>query len=430
MTTQEAPQNALLASQQPQSAGEYLGNYLRRVRSGDLGALPIILGLIVIGIIFQTQNANFLTPRNLAQLISQMAGLTILAYGLVFVLLLGEIDLSVGYVSAVAGVGVAIILRPPAQLSLDILGTTLIIQFSWLGAILLGVAVTTLIGLLQGFLISFFQLPSFIVTLAGLLAWNGVVLLIIGPGGTVVIQDQVITGLANARMTPEQGWIAAAVLVALYAVMQFSSVNTRRKQGLAYTPVPIVIAQLVVVGLVIAGVAWIGAQSDPRSGLPIGIPWVAIILIVLLFVLTFVAERTRFGRYVYAIGGNKEAARRAGIRVERIRIQVFMLCSALAGLGGIILASRLRSVATDAGGGNILLNAVAAAVIGGTSLFGGRGKVSSAVLGALVIAGVDNGMGLLSLSAGHKFIVTGIVLLVAVIVDALSRRSQQHSGLA
>jgi D-xylose transport system permease protein len=336
---------------------------------------------------------------------------------LVFVLLLGEIDLSVGYVSAIAGVFVARFLTAPNFVP-------------WYIAIPIALIIAAGVGWVNGFLITFFQLPAFIVTLATLLVCNGLVLQLIGLGGTVRISDEVVNGLANARFTPEQGWLIAIIVVGLLVVNSVVAARSRQKQSLSTIPMPIVVVQIVVMAVVIGGLAWIGAQTDPVTGRPIGVPVVAVILFILLVVLTFLAERTRFGRYVYAIGGNKEAARRAGIRVERIRIMVFMLCSMLAGLGGIILASRLRSVSTDAGGGNLLLNAVASAVIGGTSLFGGRGKVSSAILGALVIAGVDNGMGLLKQPAAVQYIVTGVVLLLAVVVDAIARRSQKQSGLA
>lgn len=418
-------QSALLASQQPQSPIEFLQAYFRRLRSGDLGSLPIIFGLIVIAIIFQSQNANFLTPRNLVNLVIQMAGFTVIAYGIVFVLLLGEIDLSVGYVSAVGGVLTAILLR-------DSLTNPNLAWMDWWNVVPIALLVTTAIGWLHGMLITFFQLPSFIVTLAGLLAWNGVVLLIIGPGGTVNIQNPVVRNLASEVLPPAWSWIVVGIFVVLYAANAYFTARDRVKAGLRATPMPIIFGQIGLIALLGGGAAYLfnlnralNAQATPIQGMPV----IAVIMLVLLVVLTLVAERTRFGRYVYAVGGNKEAARRAGIRVERIRVIVFMISGLMAGMGGIILASRLKSVATDAGGGSLLLYAIASAVIGGTSLFGGRGKVSSAVLGALVVTSVENGMGLLNLSSGVKFIITGLVLLVAVIVDAISRRSQQRAGL-
>jgi len=406
------PQNALLASQQPQSFGAYVTDYVRRVRSGDFGSLPILVGLIFICAIFQGLNHNFLTPRNFVNLILQMAGITTIAYGVVFILLLGEIDLSVGYVSAVAGVTMTLLLQPSVGLP-------------WFAAIPIALLIAAAIGVLHGWIITTFQVPSFVVTLAGLLAWNGVVLLIIGEGGTIIIQDKVVIGIASAMLPKAVGWLAAIAFVGWFAFSQYLQNQSRHRQGL--TTKPIAISALQVGGLaVIAAIAVEIANLDEGRGVPV----IAVIMIVLLWALTFLSERTRFGRYVFAIGGNKEATRRAGVKVERIRVYVFMISSLMAGVGGIILASRGRSVATNQGGGDLLLNSIAAAVIGGTSLFGGRGRVSSAVLGALIIASVQNGMGLLNVSAGVQFVVTGLVLLTAVLVDAVSRRSQKRAGLA
>lgn len=276
---------------------------------------------------------------------------------------------------------------------------------------------------MQGLIITSFQLPSFVVTLAGLLAWNGVVLIMIGGAGTVIIQDNVIIGIANYFLPPLWGWIVAAVFVGGYILFRIRQVIARRSQGLPTTPMLIVTVQSI--GLaILAGIAVYVCNLDR------GVPFVGIILLVFLVFFSFLATKTPFGRYVYAVGGNKEAARRAGISVQKIQVIVFMISSTMAGMGGIILASRLRSVDTAAGGGNLLLNAIAAAVIGGTSLFGGSGRVSSAILGALIIMSVENGMGLLGLSSGVKFVITGLVLLLAVLVDAISRRSRSQSGLA
>jgi D-xylose transport system permease protein len=408
------PENASpLTNEQNTSLSAYVRGYVRRLTSGDLGSLPIVVGMIIIAIIFQQANANFLTPHNFVNLILQMAGTTMIAYGVVFVLLLGEIDLSIGYVSAVCGVTVAMLLRDPAA------------GWQWYTAIPLALLAVAGIGLLQGLIITLFHVPSFIVTLAGLLAWNGVVLRLIGGGGTVVIQDKMVIGIANSYIPPDGiwGWVLAALVLVAYAALQVRKYRTRRRQGLTTRPLAFTVIEVVVLAVVSIIVV---AVCNQNRGLPV----VGILLLVMLTVLTFIARSTQFGRYVYAVGGSEEAARRAGISVTRIRVIVFVMSSTLAGLGGIILASRLRSVDTGAGGGNLLLNAIASAVIGGTSLFGGRGFVASAVLGALIISSVDNGMGLLNLASGDKFIITGIVLLVAVIVDSLSRRRQQQAGIA
>lgn len=406
MSDEQAGSGAVqIAETKENTFGSYVGDYLVRLRSGDVGMLPILLGLIVIAAIFQILNENFLSPRNLVNLIVQMAGITVIAIGVVYVLLLGEIDLSIGYVSAVTAVFLALRLRPPDA-------------WPWLLAILTGLAIAALIGLMQGFFITRFQLPSFVVTLAGLLIWNGVVLLLIGGAGTVVIQDNVVIGIANYFLPTLWGWIVGAALVLLFAFGLLNEVRRRRARNMPTVPMGIVILQIVLLALVTFGAIYFANEDR-------GVPLVGLIMLLLLVVFTFIANRTKFGRYVYAIGGNKEAARRAGIPVERIRIIVFMLSSVMAGAGGIILASRLRSVDTAAGGGSLLLNSIAAAVIGGTSLFGGSGRVVSAFLGALVIATIENGMGLLNVSAGVKFVVTGSILLLAVLVDAITRRARQ-----
>lgn len=395
---------------QPSSStiGDYISAQFSRMRSGELGALPILLGLVLIAIIFQSQNQYFLSPRNFVNLMVQMAGITTIAIGVVFVLLLGEIDLSIGYVSAVSAALVAILLRSSLGLP-------------WFVVVVAALLAAAMIGVLHGVIITWFQVPAFVVTLAGLLAWNGVVLLILRNGGTIAIQDPVVVGIANTYLPPLWGWLLALVVVGVFAGVQFALRVRRSRRELATTPVFVLGIQVALLAVVAFYAVYVSNQDR-------GFPLIGVIMLLLLTGFTFLATSTRFGRYVYAIGGNKEAARRAGIHVERIRVQVFMISSLMAGCGGIILASRLRSVDTAAGGGDLLLNSIAAAVIGGTSLFGGRGAVVNALLGALVIASVSNGMGLLSLSAGVKFVVTGLVLLAAVLVDAVSRRGQANSG--
>lgn len=409
MNNEQNTGQAILAEQTSLSTGAFIQNYLKRIRAGEIGALPIVVGLILIAAIFQSLNQNFLTPVNFVNLIVQMAGIATIAIGVVFVLLLGEIDLSIGFVSAVCGVVMTLIFKD--------------FGWPWYLTIPAALGVATLIGLVQGAIITGFGLPSFIVTLAGLLVWNGVVLILVGAGGTIILQDAVAVAIANAFLPPLWGWVLAVVIVSFFAVTTLMGNRTRQREGLTTTPMPLVIAQIVAVTGLIFFAVYV-------CNLDRGVPVVGILLALFLVVFSFVATRTAFGRYVYAVGGSAEAARRAGIDVNRIRIYVFMLSSFMAGWGGIILASRLRSVATNSGGGNLVLNCIAAAVIGGTSLFGGRGRVISALLGALVVGSVENGMGLLGLSAGIKFIITGLVLLAAVLVDALARRSRVKSGRA
>ncbi len=391
------------------TVGEYMRAYWRRVRAGDLGSLPIIIGLIVIVAIFTSLNPVFLSPRNFVNLVLQMAGLTTIAIGVVFVLLLGEIDLSVGYVSGVAAVAMV-------RLSVEE-------GLPWFLAIGGAIVIAAIIGLLQGTVITRFRVPSFVVTLAGLLIWNGVVLITLAGRGTFRINDPTIRGIANAFLPPALGYALAVLFVVAYALLQFTRRRARVAADLPSVPVLILVVRVAAVAAMVLGAVF-------YLNLNRGVPYAGLIVVLLLVVWSLVANRTRYGRHVYAVGGNAEAARRAGINVGAIRTSVFVIASTMAALGGIVLASRLQSVDQSVGGGDLLLNAIAAAVIGGTSLFGGRGKVTSALSGALVIQSVANGMALLNLSAGARFVVTGLVLLGAVLLDSLSARSRSASGLA
>jgi D-xylose transport system permease protein len=398
------------------TGGDNLSTYARRwwtgVRSGELGSLPIVVGLIIIAIIFQSKNSQFLTAGNLVNLMVQAAAYTTIAMGIVFVLLLGEIDLSIGYVSGVAGVIVALLTLPGGKYEYAA-GPALAIS------LLAGLA----IGVLQGLIITKVGVPSFVVTLAGLLGWNGVVLLLIGDRGTVIIQSNFLIGFANDFLPTAASWILALAVVALYGGLLFYQRTQRRRAGLATVPDTLLLLRVGALALATLIVVYI-ANKDR------GIPYVFLVLSGLYLFWTYVLNRTKFGRHVYAVGGNQEAARRAGINVDRIKIACFGICSMMAALGGIVLASRLRSIDTNSGGGTILLYSIAAGVIGGTSLFGGRGNIKSAVLGALVIASIDNGLGLLGLSSGTKFVITGLVLLAAVTVDSFSRRGRAQAGRA
>jgi len=390
----------------------YAARWWSGVRSGDLGSLPIVIGLIIIAIVFQSQNDNFLTAGNFLNLIVQAAGIMTIAMGVTFVLLLGEIDLSVGYVSGVGGAVVALLTLPGGHFELA--G-----GFAIVGVLVVGLA----IGTLHGLLFTKVGIPSFVVTLAGLLAWNGAVLLLIGDKGTIVIQSTLIVNLANGFISDALSWALVAVAVAGYAVAQGLKRRDRLASELPVEPLSLAALRVGALALLLGAVVWVVDQDR-------GVPYIFLVLGVLYVILSWVLTRSRFGRHVYAVGGNPEAARRAGIDVDRIRIACFAICSMMATLGGVVLASRLTSVDTGAGGGTILLYSIAAAVIGGTSLFGGRGHVRAAVLGAIVIASIDNGLGLLGLASGTKFIITGLVLLAAVTVDSLSRRNLASSGRA
>jgi D-xylose transport system permease protein len=391
--------------------GDYLSDWWTDVRSGQLGSLPIIVGLVVIAIVFQSQNDNFLTAGNFVNLIVQAAPIAIIAMGVVFVLLLGEIDLSVGYVSGVAGVVAAVLLIPDGN------------EVPTWVAIALALGSGIAIGTFHGLIITKIGIPSFVVTLAGLLAWNGVVLLLIGSRGTVVLQDDFMIGLANDFLAEGTSWILVFVGTAIYAGTQLNEVRVRRNAGLEHDPFALIALRIAGLFAALAIVVYIAYQDR-------GIPYAFLIVAFFLLFWTAVLNRTRFGRYIYAVGGNAEASRRAGIKVDQIKIYVFAICSFMAAVGGLVLASRLRSVDTNAGGGEILLFSIAAAVIGGTSLFGGVGHIKSAILGALVIGSINNGLGLLGLGSGEKFVITGGVLLLAVAVDSFSRRLQAQSGRA
>jgi D-xylose transport system permease protein len=394
-----------------QTIGAYARAWWVDVKSGELGSLPIILGLVIIAIVFQSQNDRFLTAGNFVNLIVQTAPYAVIAMGVTFALLLGEIDLSIGFVSGVGGVAVALLLTPDGN------------ELPTFVAIALALGAGLAIGTLHGVIITKVGVPSFVVTLAGLLAWNGVVLLLIGSKGTVILQNDFVIGLANDFMAPGAAWVLALVCVVLYAAVQFGRVRSRRKGRLETDPTLIV--ALRIGGLAAALAILVAVANEDR-----GVPYAALVVGGLMVFWTFILNRTTFGRHIYAVGGNTEAARRAGIDVDRVKIACFAIVSFMAVLGGIILASRLRSVDTNTGGGTALLYPIAAAVNGGTSLFGGRGTMKAAVLGALVMLSIDNGLGLLGLSSGTKFVLTGGVLLLAVTVDSVSRRGRAQSGRA
>jgi D-xylose transport system permease protein len=380
------------------------------LRAGDVGTLPIIVGLVLIVAFFYSKNSNYLTAGNFTNLMTQMAGVTTIAIGVVFVLLLGEIDLSIAYVSGIAGVVVAELQIPDS--SWEVKGVV---------AIGIAVAVTALIGALQGSFVAIIGIPSFVVTLAGLLFWQGVILYVIGDAGVIIIEDTTINNVANYFFSDKVGYLIAAAASALFAVSTLARVVGRRRHGIRTDNLVLVTAKLAfVTAITVGAVLWANKER--------GFPLAFVLVIILLVFWTWVAERTTFGRHVYAVGGNAEAARRAGINVRRIRIQVFMISGLMAGFGGVILAARLNSVDLNAGGGTLLLDAISAAVIGGTSLFGGRGRVISALLGALVISTVGNGIDLLGYSSAIKYMVTGLILLAAVTLDALSRRRLAQSG--
>jgi D-xylose transport system permease protein len=411
MSTVAAPPPAAPTGPATQTLGAYARRWWIDVKGGELGSLPIVIGLIVIAIVFQSQNDRFLTAGNFVNLLVQFAPYAVIAMGVTFALLLGEIDLSIGFVSGVGGVLIAILLTPDGNEPPTVVAIAIVLAA--------GVG----IGTLHGLIITKVGVPSFVVTLAGLLAWNGVVLLLIGSRGTVILQNDIVIGIANDFLAPGMAWVLMLVATGLYALIQLTRVRSRRIAGLQTDPMLIVALRIVGLGVALAIV--VAVANEDR-----GVPYAALLVGGLLLFWTYVLNRTRFGRHIYAVGGNAEAARRAGIDVDRVKIACFAIVSFMAVLGGIVLASRLRSVDTNTGGGQALLYPIAAAVIGGTSLFGGRGTMKAAILGALVMLSIDNGLGLLGLSSGAKFVLTGGVLLLAVTVDSISRRGRVHSGRA
>jgi len=393
------------------SAGEYVRTSLARVKAGESGILPVVGGLILISILFESLDSKFLTAGNLVNLLVQAAVFSLLAMGEVFVLTLGEIDLSIGFVAALGAVIMADLAGPAHG-------------WPWWAAIGVALLACAGIGTLHGLIITLVGLPSFVVTLAGLLFWQGVSLKILGSGGTIPINDEVINNIASANLSPIQGWIVMLVLVGLFGVTLWRRDSKRRRAGLVAPPPTVTL--LKIGGALVGGITLVLLCNTDRGVFaPIsGVPWVVLLVVAVLVMWTILLGRTKLGRYLYAIGGNAEAARRAGVNLVKIRTIAFMLTGLTAGIAGIVYASRLRSISTSVDGGTLVLYAVAAAVIGGTSLFGGRGKAIHGVLGGIVIAAIDNGMGLMGFTAASKYMVTALVLLAAVTIDALSRRGR------
>jgi len=398
------------------SVGEYPRIWLQRMRSGESGALPVILGLVVIVLFFQIKNSLFLSAGNLVNLMTQAAFIITLAMAEVFVLLLGEIDLAAGYTAA-CGAVIAL--------------WTLALGWPWWASLLLALAGTAAYGALQGFIITWLRLPSFVVTLAGSLGLSGLLLYLInaagniGVGGVIRLQSNIINDIEGGALSPAASWIVTIVAVALAGLAMFMRDRRRRVNGLVAPPVSITLLKIAVIAVAGVVVVLIGNTNRGSVLLAVsGLPWVVLIVLAILVAYNVLLGRTRFGRYIYAIGGNAEAARRAGVSVSRIRVGAFALCGLTAGITGIIYASYLGSISSGVNGGQNVLNAVAAAVIGGTSLFGGRGKMLDAVLGGLVVGVIANGLQLIGLTAAAQLMWTALVLLAAVAVDALTRRGQ------
>jgi D-xylose transport system permease protein len=401
----------LLAS----SVGDYGRIWARRVRSGESGALPVIIGLIAIVIFFWVSSDSFMTPGNMVNLITQSSFIITLGMAEIFVLLLGDIDLAAGFTAACGAV---------IALWMLALGDP------WWAAVIVALIACAAYGALQGTITARLGLPSFVVTLAGQLGLSGALLYLvaqtggIGTGGTIPLHDKIINGIEGASLSASWTWIVMIVIALLTALVIFIGDYRRRSSGLVAPPVSITTLKMLAVIAACLIVAYVTNLNRGRLIVIAGMPYAVLVVLAILAIWTLLLGRTRFGRYVYAIGGNAEAARRAGINVARTRTVAFTLCGLTAGMSGIIYASYLGSISTGVPGGQNVLNAVAAAVIGGTSLFGGRGKMLHAVLGGLVVGVIANGLDLLNMSASGHLMWTALVLLAAVIVDRLTRRGQ------
>lgn len=410
-----------------------MADYWNRVKGGDVGSLPAVLGLIALVILFSAlKPSTFFSALNFANLMNQGTAIIVLAMGLVFVLLLGEIDLSAGFTAGTAAAVLAIALTSWG--------------LPWPVALVLGLVTGTIIGLIIGLLVSRLGIPSFVVTLAMFLALQGVMLIVIGEGGTITLRSDELLAIMNRNMPVWAGWLLWLVVVLGYAGFAYRAILSRRKAGLKSTATSvwaaksISIAILLGVGVYLLNVPRqivrvgkvacdVNDPPSPKGCIPVivGVPWAVLVILVLLVLLTFVLGRTSFGRHIYAVGGNAEAARRAGISVQNIKVACFMICSTMAAVAGVLIASRDNSVSPTTGGAQTLLFAVGAAVIGGTSLFGGRGRVIDAIIGGLVVAVIANGLPLITEQSGIQYVVTGLVLLVAASVDAISRKRSTPS---
>ncbi|HWD83388.1 MAG TPA: sugar ABC transporter permease [Kribbella sp.] len=388
-----------------------VGAFSSRLRSGDLGSVPVVIGLIIIWAVFQVANSSFLSSRNLVNLTLQTTSVGVIALGIVLVLLLGEIDLSVGSVSgfAAAVVGVTFVNQGwPVVLSL-----------------LAGIALGVVVGLFYGLLYTRFGVPSFVITLAGLLGFLGLQLLVLGKDGTINLPyDSPMVGFATRSfLSPAIAYALVALVVVAYTLTRLQGRSARAAAGLSAAPTSFIAVKAA--GLAVVLLIPVLVLNGDR-----GVSSMFLLFLVLVVVTDLAVRRTRWGRSVFAVGGNVEAARRAGINVRMIYLSVFAACTTFAALGGILAAARLVAVSQSSGGTDTNLNAIASAVIGGTSLFGGRGSAYSALLGALVITSISNGLALLSLDSNVRYIVTAGVLLIAVTIDSLSRRSRQAHGRA
>lgn len=389
----------------------YVGEFKRKIKAGDLGSIPVVLGLIVIWAIFASLNSNFLTAGNLSDISVAMVGTGMIAVGIVFVLLLGEIDLSVGSLSGVAGATFAVLSVTHGM-------------NEWL-AFVLAILTGTIAGAIQGFFFARIGVPAFAVTLAGLLFWNGLMLQILGSNGTINLDSEgVVAKLTSYYFTDvAASYVLAVVVTAGFFLSSFLGNRRREAAGVPSRPLSETIARTVLLGILTFAVAIVYNQYK-------GLPLAVVIFVAVLLLTDFVLRRTSYGRKIFALGGSVEASRRAGINVELIRISVFSISGTFAAVGGLFIASKIASANQGAGGGDLLMNAIAAAVIGGTSLFGGRGRTWNALLGVLVIVSIQYGLALQGIASPVQYMITGGVLLATVVIDAVTRKTQKTAGRA
>ncbi|GGR42992.1 sugar ABC transporter permease [Streptomyces netropsis] len=389
----------------------YWGEFRRKMRSGELGSLPVVVGLVIIGLVFQLQDSAFLGAENLSNLFVTAAGTGLIAVGIVFVLILGEIDLSVGSVSGLAAAVFAVLNVNNGMPE-------------WL-ALVLAILSGALVGALHGFFFARIGVPAFVVTLAGLLGWNGLMLEVLGSNGTINLDDSgLVAGLTNHYFSDVAAAYGLATLsVVAFFALSFRDARRREAAGVPSRPLSEIVLRTAAIAVPAYVVAWL---FNEYKGLPLAV----VIFLGVVVALDFVLRRTPYGRKVFALGGSVEAARRAGINVSAIRISVFALSGTMAALGGMFLASQINAANQSSGAGSLLMNAIAAAVIGGTSLFGGRGKTWSALLGVLVIQSIASGMALLGIASAVQYMITGAVLLAAVVIDSVSRKTQKTAGRA
>jgi D-xylose transport system permease protein len=412
----------LAAEVPPQLLANSLPQYLRawwlRVRGGDSGVLPVLAGIVAVAVAFQILNSKFLSAQNLVNLIEQSTVYMVLAIGEIFVLLLGEIDLSVGLVMGVSAVVVAEFVQPTGP------------EWAWWAAIVVALVLSAGVGLVQGTLVARLRMPSFIVTLGGLLVLEGVGIIVlhgslVGIGNARYHDEVVLYDIFWGRLAPVVGWILLAALIGLGGGALWFRDARRRRDGLAAPPPSLTAAKILIAAAAGVAVVLVCNVNRAHAGVIRGVPYIIPVVLVVLGASTFLLQRTRFGRYVYAIGGNPEAARRAGVNVARVRTGAFVLAALIAGVGGALFASWQVSLTTNIikTANSYVLLAVAAAVIGGTSLFGGRGRTIHGVLGGLVIGGIYNGLYLLGVSSEWIDVVVAAVLLAAAVIDVLSRRA-------